>query len=410
MNSICTGLTENLALFIMIENEIGSVLPMKFGNTAKWITDGTYKFTEPKISPMPMQFRRAFKLKEQIRSAKIRATAMGIYELELNGKKVGNRYFAPGFTSYPSRLQYQTYDVTALLRQENTLYVTVSGGWAVGAFTFLRKNRITADRQALLLELQICYADGTEEIIGTDECWEVTEDSGLRMADLYDGETFDARIRDTDMHWRNATEETLRFTPNLVPDESAPVIAHERMLPVSCTHVGDQLIYDFGQNFAGVVFLRIRGEVGQTVTIRHAEILKPDGTLNTDLLRTAKATITYICRDGEQEYSPRFTYMGFRYVSVAGIDQADIDVEALALYSDIPQIGEFTCSDSRLNRLQQNIVWGAKSNFVEIPTDCPQRDERMGWTGDIALFAPTACFNFDLSRFLYKWLLDVQAE
>ena len=165
-----------------------------------------------------------------------------------------------------------------------------------------------------------------------------------------------------------------------------------------------------GRTLAGVVSARIKGQKGQTVVFRHAEICKEDGELFTELLRSAKATATYVCRDGEQEYSPRFTYMGFRYVGVSGIAEEDIELTALALYSDVEQIGEFSCSDGMLNRLQANIEWGSKSNFVDIPTDCPQRDERMGWTGDIALFSKTACFNFDMSRFLDKWLRDVKSE
>ena len=170
------------------------------------------------------------------------------------------------------------------------------------------------------------------------------------------------------------------------------------------------LVYDFGQNFAGVVRLKLRGRKGQKIVVRHAEILNPDGTLNTAFLRSAKARIAYTCTDGEQTYSPRFTYMGFRYVGVEGIEAENIDMTAVALYSDLADNGGFSCSNEMLNQLQSNIRWGAKSNFVDIPTDCPQRDERMGWTGDIAVFSPTACYNFDMSRFLEKWMLDVQAE
>ena len=377
---------------------------------ARWITDGLYHFAEEKTSPVPMKFRRRFTLNRPVSRAEIYATAMGIYELEVNRQRVGDRYFAPGFTSYETHLQYQTYDITGMLHIENTLTATVSGGWAVGSFTFLRKNRITADRQALLLEIRLRYAEGTEEVIGTDESWEVTEDGPLAAADLYDGEIFDAAFDEAAAGWHSASEETLRVHPQILAEYGAPVRAHERFRPVSCAKVANQLIYDFGQNLAGVVSLTVRGREGQRITVRHAEVLNPDGTLSTAPLRSAKAQLIYTCREGIQTYSPRFTYMGFRYAGVEGIDETDVEIEALALYSDVKQIGSFSCSDERLNRLQQNIIWGAKSNFVDIPTDCPQRDERMGWTGDIALFAPTACFNFDLRRFLYKWLLDMEAE
>ncbi len=377
----------------------------------EWISDPAFRFTEKKVSPVPMVFRREVRTARPIARARIYATAMGIYELTLNGEKVGSQYFAPGFTSYASHLQYQTYDVTGMLTGEDTLCAVVAGGWAVGAFVFTRKNRVTADRQALLLELRITYADGSEEVIGTDGSWQVTEESGYRMADLYDGETYDATVDPGQISWRKAGPEKLRVSPKITADYGAPVRAQEELRPISCERLpSGERIYDFGQNFAGVVRLKLNGKRGQKVTVRHAEILNPDGTLNTAFLRTAKATATYICRDGAQEYSPRLTYMGFRYISVEGIEEEQVEVSALALYSDLEQTGAFSCSNQMLNQLQSNIVWGAKSNFVDIPTDCPQRDERMGWTGDIAVFAPTACYNFDMSRFLEKWLLDVKAE
>lgn len=375
----------------------------------QWITDGDYHFTEAKVSPVPMVFRREITTDKPIARARLYATAMGIYEVELNGKKLGDRYFAPGFTSYKSYLQYQTYDVTPFMTGHDTLTATVAGGWAVGSFVFTRKNRVTADRQALLAELRIEYEDGSVEVIGTDSSWQVTEDSPVRMADIYDGETYDATKETTG--WHNAAPETLKITPAITAEYGAPVKAHEVMHPMAITTAKDgEVIYDFGQNFAGVIHMKLNGKAGQVITVRHAEILNPDGTLNTTFLRTAKATATYTCRDGEQEYSPRFSYMGFRYAGVKGIDPKELEIEAVALYSDVAQHGGFHCSDEMLNKLQSNITWSAKSNFVDIPTDCPQRDERMGWTGDINVFAPTALYNFELSRFLEKWLRDVKAE
>lgn len=377
---------------------------------AKWITDGTYHFTEKKTSPVPLMFRKALKLPKKVASARIYATAIGIYELELNGEKVGDQYFAPGFTAYKDQLQYQTYDVTHMLRKENTLKAVVGGGWAVGAFVFTRVNRVTADRQALLLELRITYEDGSTQVIGTDESWQVTRESGYRYGDWYDGEVFDATVDPETITWRNAMEERLKIQPKIQAAYGAPVVAHERMTPISCREQDGKLIYDFGQNFAGVVDMTIRGKKGQTIIVKHAELLNPDGSLNVKFLRTAKATVSYTCVEGQQHYRPRLTYMGFRYISVEGIEKEDIQVSALALYSDVEQTGHFACSNPMLNRLQQNILWSAKSNFIDIPTDCPQRDERMGWTGDIAVFSPVACYNFDMSRFLDKWLRDLRSE
>lgn len=377
---------------------------------AKWISDREYEFKEKKVSPVPMVFRKTFNTEKKIKSAKIYAAAMGIYEITLNGKKVGDRYFAPGFTSYKTRLQYQTYNISDLIENENNIDVAVAGGWAVGSFVFTRKNRITANRQALLMELRITYEDGTTQIIGTDKSWKVTEEGNYRLADIYDGETYDATVDLDKVNWREAAVETLGIYPKIYAETGAPVKAHEKMTPISCKQTAQGLVYDFGQNFAGVVELNINGREGQTITVRHAEILNPDYTLNTDFLRTAKATAVYICKDGRQYYSPKFTYMGFRYICVEGVEQKDVEVSALALYSDLEQNGEFECSSEKLNKLQSNIVWSARSNFVDIPTDCPQRDERMGWTGDIAVFASTACYNFNMSRFLDKWLADVAAE
>ena len=378
---------------------------------AKWISDASYTFTEKGTSPVPMVFKSAVNIEKPVASARIYATAMGVFDLALNGKPVSDELFAPGFTSYKTNLQYVTYDVTDQLAVKNEIVATVAGGWAVGAFVYSRANRVAADRQALLLQLCVTYEDGTSQTFGTDESWQVTEDGPCRYAEFYDGEVFDARVSLDNATWRNAAQETLRVNPKLTAAFGDPVRKHDRMDPVSVTRVGDQLIYDFGQNFAGVVELKLKGAAdGQVVHVRHAEILKPDGTLNTDFLRTAKAELVYTCKAGDQSFCPTLTYMGFRYVSVEGADEKSLELCAYPVFSDIRETGSFACSNEQLNRLQENIQWSSRSNFVDIPTDCPQRDERMGWTGDIAVFANTACYNFDMGRFLRKWLRDVRAE
>lgn len=377
--------------------------------TAKWITNAAYIFPK-KISPAPFTFRKVFAQKK-VKRAFITATALGIYELQLNGKKVGEQYFAPGFTSYKHTLQYDFYDVTALLKEQNELVAVVGGGWAVGRFTYSSKSRITCDRQAFLAELFLEYEDGTREKIVTDESWQQTMDGNYRFGDFYDGEVYDATIDLNKAKWRAADVYKPKIKPLITARYGCPVTAHERLTPIAHFPAknGKEEIYDFGQNFAGVVSLRIKGRKGQKITVRHAEIIT-DEDLNVKSLRTAKATLVYTCKDGEQEYSPRLTYMGFRYIGISGIAPENIEVCALALYSDFDETGSFECSDALLNKLQSNIIWSGKSNFVDIPTDCPQRDERMGWTGDISVFARTACFDFDLSAFLEKWLSDVRAE
>lgn len=378
--------------------------------TAKWITDKTYKFAD-RTSPAPFTFRKQFVVKKAVKRAYVRATALGIYELAINGQKVGNEYFAPGFTSYKHILQYNEYDVTDMLKNENTIIAVVGGGWAVGRFTYSSKSKITCDRQAFLAELFIEYEEGTNEKIITDSSWQVTLEGNYRFGDFYDGETYDAAVNLNSAKWNSADIFKPKFKVNLCKQYGAKVVEHEVFKPIATYPAknGKETIYDFGQNFAGVVRLKINGKRGQRINVRHAELVL-DGDLCVKSLRTAKATATYFCAEGEQVYSPRLTYMGFRYIGVEGISQDNIDVEAVALYSEIEQVGSFECSNELLNKLQSNIVWSGKSNFVDIPTDCPQRDERQGWTGDISIFASTACYNFDMSRFLNKWLCDVRYE
>ena len=378
---------------------------------AKWISDNSYHFKEKKVSPRPMIFQKNISLKKKVKEVKIFSTALGIYNLYINNKKIGDQYFAPGFTSYKSFLQYQTYDITSLIKDNFSLYAVVAGGWAVGSFVFTRKNRITAPRQALLLQIRIVYEDNSTNIISTDESWLVSTSSPFINADFYDGETFDANIEFDKIAYHNASIEKVKISPTLIADYGSPVKKHEIFAPINTIKHDNEIIYDFGQNFAGLVCLKINNaKKGQLITVRHAEVLTKEKRLNTSFLRSAKATINYICKDGNQTYSPSFTYMGFRYVSVSGIKEEDLEISAFALYSDIEQIGHFECSNPLLNKLQQNICWSAKSNFVDIPTDCPQRDERMGWTGDLAVFSPTAEFNFNINRFLSKWLKDLRAE
>ncbi len=377
---------------------------------ADFITCKSYTFTEKKVSPKVMTFKKEYDLEGNVKKARLYATALGMYKVDINGKKAGDLFLTPGFTSYKHNLQYQAIDVTDILTDHNTITATVAGGWAVGSFVFSRNNRITCDKQAFMCELHIEYENGRKQIIPTDDSWLVAMDGPVKEADLYDGEVYDARVKDEDMHYEKAGIYKPSFMPELLADYGNPVREHETFKPVWIKEYNDEFIVDFGQNFAGILHLDITGKEGQKITIKHAEILNPDGRLNTDFLRSAKAAIVYTCKEGRQQYTPSFTYMGFRYISVKGINREDIRIEARALYSDVRDNGSFICSNEMINRLQENIRWGAKSNFVDIPTDCPQRDERMGWTGDIALFARTAVYNYDTSRFLTKWLKDMRAE
>lgn len=377
--------------------------------TGKWITDAAYDFPDKK-SPVPMTFRTRFDVTKPVRRGWINATALGIYELQLNNEKVGTDYFAPGLTSYAHQIQYQTYDVKSRLQRQNTIIAVVGGGWAAGSFNYSRVSKISAERQAFLCELHIEYEDGTAEVIGSDEKWEVSEEGNYREAEWYDGEVYDANVDLNDISWEPANVTSPRGNPRLLAQYGEPVRAQERMKPVSCTRSpGGELIYDFGQNFAGVIQAEIEGSQGQEIIFQHAEVLV-EGELFTKSLRTARARAVYICRNGTQTYSPRLTYMGFRYVGVCGVSEDKIQLSAVVLHSDIEEVGTFFCSNDLINRLESNIRWGGKSNFMDIPTDCPQRDERQGWTGDIAVFARTACYHFDMGRFFDKWLCDMRAE
>lgn len=374
----------------------------------KWITNKRYKWPE-KTSPVPMVFRRCFTLSGEINRAWINATALGIYDdLTINGQRVSEDYFAPGFTSYKHQIQYQTYDITALLKQENSISVTVAGGWAAGSFHYNRKSHIATKHPALLIELWIEYPDGHREVVATNESWEVAQDGPVRMADWYDGEIYDANQQP--IGWQKADMIKPQGQPKLLAQYGLPVRVIRTLEPVSCIKLAeDRTIYDFGQNFAGVICAEMGATVGQVVTFRHAEALDK-GELYVKNLRTAKATLIYTCCQGKQCYSPRYTFMGFRYVEVSGIAADQLTLTAKVLCSDLPQTGAFSCSNVLVQRLYENCWWSAVSNFVDIPTDCPQRDERMGWTGDISIFAPTASKMFDMSRFFDKWLLDLNSE
>ncbi|MBR0161262.1 MAG: family 78 glycoside hydrolase catalytic domain [Oscillospiraceae bacterium] len=378
-----------------------------------WISDPTYQFDSP-ASPVPMMFRRCFSLDRRA-ALEVFATAMGVFDLYLDGQRLHDDYFSPGFTDYSAHLQYVRCEAADLSQGGHELLAVVAGGWAVGRSTHIddttkSRSKLTAERQALLCDLLLSFTDGQTQILGTDERWEVTEEGPWVFADFYDGEVYDARIDRNALNWHPAAKEKLCVDPCICARYGEKVSAHEALEPVEWKEApSGELICDFGQNIAGVVSFRITGKAGQEIVFRHAEAVE-HGELYVQNLRSAKQELRYICREGEQEYSPRFTYMGFRYVGIRGIKKDEIEIKAIAVYSDVEMIGSFRCSNEDLNQLQSNLTWSGKDNFVDIPTDCPQRDERQGWTGDIALFSSTACFNFDMSRFLGKWLLDLSTE
>lgn len=381
---------------------------------AKWVTHPVFTFGK-KENPPAFVFRKEIKTGSKVKKAVLYTTALGVYTIRLDETYIGKDVLAPGYTSYRNQMQYQVYDVTEPFREKSKmrLEAVVAGGWAVATFGPFGTGQHAGKKQAFLAELHIEYEDGRKEIIATDRTWLVSADGPVREASIYDGEIADGRIQDGMPAYESSFVkcEVLKESPTreLTATYGELPKRIRRMQPVEEKKGKNGFIFDFGQNFAGVVNIRLNGKAGQKVLIRHAEVLV-DGELFTQPLRTAKARIEYTCRDGRQEYTPRYTYMGFRYVEVSGIAREDFELTADVISSVTEIAGEFACSNPDITRLQENIKWGGLGNFVDIPTDCPQRDERLGWTGDIAVFAQTACFNFDMSRFLKKWLKDMRAE
>jgi alpha-L-rhamnosidase len=385
--------------------------------SAKWIQDNYLSDTTGGPSPM---FRKTFKLDHKIRAAHLYITAHGLFEAQINGKRVGNDYFAPGWTSYNKRLQYQVYDVTSLLKRgDNATGVTIGDGWYRG-YTYNRKKNVYGKKLALLYQLEIVYTNGKREVIGSDKSWKVAY-GAIRSSSFFDGEVYDARKEKngwTDPLYKDATWDTVKtdesIKSNLITTVGPTVKKHEKFLPlkVFTTPAGERVI-DFGQNLVGWVQFKLKAKTGDTIRLFHAEVLDQKGNFYTKNLRTAKQEITYVFKsDSAESYEPHFTFQGFRYLKVVGYNGPldSTNVAAYAVYSDMAQTGKFSTSNPLINQLQHNIQWGQRGNFVDVPTDCPQRDERMGWTGDAQAFARTATFNMDVAGFFTKWLKDLSAD
>ncbi len=361
--------------------------------------------------PQPAtHLRTTFAIDGEVARARLHVTAHGVYEATLNDERVGDHVLAPGWTAYRHRLHVQTFDVTDLVAPgPNALEAVVADGWYCGNLGFAGNRNVYGDRVALLAQLEIDLADGSRQVVATDETWEAARGPVL-AADLYDGETFDARVGPGP--WGSVVT-VARDRSTLVPQASPPVRVTDVVRPVAIsTSPSGRTIVDFGQNLVGVVRFRVEGPAGTTITIRHAEVLE-HGELCTRILRAAKATDSYtLAGAGVEEWCPRFTSHGFRYAEVEGWPGSltEDDIEALVHHSDMRRTGWLSCSDERVNRLHENIVWGWRGNTVSLPTDCPQRDERLGWTGDIQVFATTASFLYDTAGFLGSWLEDLAAE
>jgi alpha-L-rhamnosidase len=385
--------------------------------TASWIQPNDSVRRIPAL-----MLRKQFSTSKKIVSARAYVTAHGLYELYLNGHKVGNQVLTPGWTEYKKRLQYQVYDITAMLQHgDNVIGAMVGDGWFRGTIAFNNQWGFWGKKLALLCQLQITYADGTVENINSDSSWKSTLSGPVILNGVYDGENYDARKEIPG--WANKGFNDAAWTAANVADidkktlvgvESVPVhrIAELKPIAIFKSAKGTQIV-DFGQNMTGWVRLKVNGKAGTTVNIKHAEVLDKFGEFYTANLRAATATINYTLKGGGDEvFEPHFTFMGFRYIAVEGFpgELKPENFTGVVVHSDMGVTGEFTCSDTMINKLQHNIQWGQKGNFLDIPTDCPQRDERLGWTGDAQVFSRTAAFNMNVAPFFAKWMKDVAAD
>jgi alpha-L-rhamnosidase len=348
----------------------------------------------------------------RVRSARLYATAHGVYSARINGRPVDDSVLAPGWTSYDHRLRYQVYDVTDLVHEgRNDLEALLGNGWYRGYLGYVGERALYGDRLALLAQLEVTTVDGSVHVLATDGSWQARE-SEVRSDDLYNGQTTDLRLRDAVMPASGV--EVLGTDLGALVAPEGPAIRPTEVLPALkvWTSPSGRTLVDFGQNAVGWVRLRTRGlPAGAEVVVAHAEVLEHD-ELGTRPLRAARATDTYLLAGAAQEVlEPSLTLHGFRYAQVSGVDGLrPEDVEAVVIGSDLRRTGWFSSSDPLLDRLHENVVWSTRANFVDVPTDCPQRDERLGWTGDIQVFGPTASFLFDVGGFLGSWLADLAAE
>jgi len=397
--------------------EMGILKPSDW--KARWISfDGE----KPIKGSKPAQyFRKGFSLSKKFKSARVYVTAHGLYELHLNGNKVSSDLFTPGWTSYKKRLQVQTYDITALLRKDNAIGVVLGDGWFRGNLGFSKQNSYYGKDLALLLQLQITYQDGTCQSFCSDDTWNVTPNGPIIESDIYNGEFYDARLELTG--WDLPGYETSKWNKAipfkqsneiLIAPQGLPVRAVQEIKPVKLlTTPKGETVFDLGQNMVGWARLKVTGNEGDRITLKFAEVLDQAGNFYTENLRAAKATDVYILKgNGHEVFEPHFTFHGFRYVMIEGLTSpASLDqITGIVIHSDMKPTGTFSCSDTLINQLQHNIQWGQKGNFLDVPTDCPQRDERLGWTGDAQLFSMTAAFNFDVAAFYTKWLGDFTVD
>ncbi|MBE6602489.1 MAG: alfa-L-rhamnosidase [Ruminococcaceae bacterium] len=372
--------------------------------TAKWIASPEGDYAGARL------FTKCFAPKKEIKKATLYASAMGIYAPFVNGTRVGKGVLAPGWTSYKYRVQYQGYDVTALLTaSENRIEIGVGRGWAVGFIGHKDTDHAFFTQPAVIAWLEVVYADGSRDALETDGTWEVFT-SEVTFAEIYHGETVDKTAEKTLIGKAALIEVKTKLIP-LVGEE---ITEQERLAPVELIHTPKgETVLDFGQNMTGYVQVSLKAPRGSRIVLHHAEVLDKDGNFYNENYRAARNEMTYVCSGDEDVFKPTYSFQGFRYVRVEEYPFDTVDPAAfvaIAVNSDMKRTGRFSCGNEKINQLYHNIVWGQKSNYLDVPTDCPQRDERLGWTGDAQVFCRTGAINFDVEKFFIKWLGDVAAE
>ena len=368
-------------------------------------------------TPAAPYFRREFRVEQPVKLAQLTITALGLYEAEINGKRVGDQIFTPGWTNYHKRVQYQVYDVGTLLKKGgNALGAVLGEGWYSGKMAWHNKRQMYGDRPKLLARLEIIFQDGSRLEVFTDSTWK-TATGPILDNDFQNGESYDARLElgpwsqpgYDEASW-SPVREVAALAIEFTLSDGPPVRRIEKLpaFPIKAPWP-DYRLFDFRQNFSGRVRLKVRAPRGTTLTLRFAEILDDKGNVYIENLRSARATDYYTAKGdpSSETWEPLFTFHGFRYLEITGVQPGcEVEVVGVVLHSDMKRTGHFACSNPLINQLQHNILWGQKSNFIDVPTDCPQRDERLGWTGDAQIFARTAAFNLDVQSFFHKWMRD----
>ncbi len=415
-NTVESG-TNTFEMGLLHRSEFRGTFIGYINDTKKVLTKG--KFEEGLPSP---HIRKAFDVTGEVKRARIYTTALGLYKFKINGRKITDDVFTPGWTEYEKLVQYQTYDITdALNKGRNVISVVLGDGWYVGCTGLFGREYYGSYPISYFCQIEIEYSDGTMETVLSDNTWKGSE-GPIIYSDIFMGEYYDANKElpgweDADFDdsgWKTLYQtpfKSVDFTGDLVAQTNPTMKVNEFIKPISIHKVADKTyIFDMGQNMVGWINFKLKGARGDVIRFKYGEMLNPDNTLYTENLRNAKATDYYVCSGkGAEGFETSFTFHGFKYCEVYGIDYEPSlgDLKGCVVYSSMDMSGHFECDDEIVNKLNSNILWGQKGNFLDVPTDCPQRDERLGWTGDTQVFCKSACYNMDMAAFYTKVMRDI---